>query len=156
MAWSSGSCMQPREGAAEVSLPDTCLINDTGDAMMIIDAECSWYLPDRCIAMMLMMKMCKHILSCVLVIQFCKKDLQILSGTFGIVNLGQDTVQCHCKLSGHNDCHEFKFSTVWNFNNFTQVHKLSYIFVMISKVTVISESIWSPTLGKNHFGLCPV
>ena len=27
-----------------------------------------------------------------------------------------DSVQCH------NDCHEFRFSTVWNVNSFTQVH----------------------------------
>ena len=31
-----------------------------------------------------------------------------------------NAVQCHSKLSGHNDCHEFWFSAVWNVNNITQ------------------------------------
>ena len=38
-------------------------------------------------------------------------------------------VQCP-SLSGHNDCQESRFSTVWNVNNFTKVHNPHHFFVM--------------------------
>ena len=36
-------------------------------------------------------------------------------------------------MSGHNDCHEFRLSTVWNVNNFTShVMSLSWFFIWYS------------------------
>ena len=38
------------------------------------------------------------------------------------------SVTLNCQ--GHHDCQEFRFSTIWNVKNFTQVHKPRHVFVM--------------------------
>ena len=37
-------------------------------------------------------------------------------------------------MPGHNDCHGFRSSTVWNVNNFMQVHKPWHFFVTVFRV----------------------
>ena len=47
-----------------------------------------------------------------------------------------NTVQCHFKLSAHNGCQEFRFSTVLNTNNFTQVHKPCHVMAFVLSLSL--------------------